>query len=207
MGPFSLYEYLSYILPGSTVLFVGVYGWYGWPYKEPGATALLGLIAAFFVVGTAIHTVGTYFVEPVALGDKPGGGPDSLWGQFGPTDRHSGEQEHFKSLFQERYGASTSLAAGFALARTEVQKDPSSSDGLDRLNQQIGFSRGMATACLVGLIIECVLSGVGRTHLLPAFWIPILGLATLLFVYRFRRFWRWYGDYVLRSITVIARNA
>jgi hypothetical protein len=204
MGPFSLYEYLSYILPGSTVLFVAAYGWYGWPYKEPGATALLGLIAASFIIGTAVHTVGTYLVEPVILGSRPGARPDSLWGQFGQDDRHYGEQEAFEALFRDRYGADTSLAAGFALARTEVQKSPGSGDGLDTLNQQIGFSRGMATGCLTGLAIECVLAGFGRTHLLPGLWIPTLAVTTWLFAYRLRRFWRWYGDYVLRSIKVIA---
>ena len=36
----------------------------------------------------------------------------------------------------------------------------------------------------------------GRTYLLPALWLPTLGVATILLVERYRRFWVRFGRYV-----------
>ena len=104
MGPFTLYEYLTFIVPGGSVLFVAIYGWYGWPWHDPGATALIGIIAAGFVVGNLLSAIGTW-LEPLLTGGHPGGRPNGLWGQFGAGDKYSGRQSEFGKLFQERYGS------------------------------------------------------------------------------------------------------
>ena len=201
MGPYSAYEYLTFVMPGATVLFVAIYGWFGWPWKEPGGTLLVGILAACFLVGNALSAIATW-LEPTLLGRRPGSAPDGLWGQFGRRDRHHGDQNTYQDLFRERYGSEIDMRRGYSLARTEVSRSVEGA-GLERLNQQIGFYRGMTVACLVAFVLEGTLAAAWHSRLDPAIWMPTLAGGTVLFGYRFRRFWRWYGDYVLRVIRLL----
>src|SRR6266545_8309707 len=83
MWPPSIYDSLSFVLPGGTVLFTSVYGWNGWPYPEPGATAAIGILAAAFVVGH-LNAALAAFLEPLAWRHRPGQRMSSTWGLFGP---------------------------------------------------------------------------------------------------------------------------
>ena len=203
MGPYSAYEYLTFILPGATVLFVSVYGWFGWPWKEPGASVLVGLVAACFLVGNAVSALATW-LQPALLGDRPGSVANSLWGQFGEGEPSAGQQQRIEEMLRARYG-DVSLQEGYGLARTEVAASPQGS-ALDRLNQQIGFYRGMTISCVIALAIEVVLAIGWHTHLPPGLWLPIFAGTSLMFGYRFRRFWRWYADYVLRTTRLLPPN-
>src|SRR5438309_9158796 len=117
MNQYSPYDYLAFVLPGGLVLFTAVYGWYGWPWKEPGATALVGLLAASFVVGNALSGLAN-FIEPMLLGSRPGKRPDGLWGQFAKGDRHEGEQQEFLGELQSRYGAKVPVERGYRQAQS-----------------------------------------------------------------------------------------
>jgi len=79
-------------------------------------------------------------------------------------------------------------------------------DDLDRINSQIGFYRGMAVASAIAFITECVYVIVWHSHLPTALWLAIFGILTVLSAYRFRRFWRWFGDYVIRTIMAMERS-
>jgi len=201
MGPYSIYDYLTFIFPGATVLLVTEYGWFGWRWHDPGGTALVGILAAAFVVGNVIAGISTW-IEPVFFHGRPGSNPDGLWGQFGRNDRHASQRDAIEALFHARYG-SNNLANGYALARTEVRNSALHGEGLKTLNQQIGFYRGMTVAALAAAILEIAFAIGWHTHLFPGVWIPVLLGSFLVFLYRYRRFWRWYGDYVIRVIQLL----
>lgn len=203
MGPYTFYDYLTFILPGGTLLFTAVYAWFGWPWSEPGATALVGLLAATFVIGNAISGVATW-VEPVFIGQWPGSKPDGLWGQFASGDRYGGRQNEIAATLKKRYGQDD-LTTNYRLAQTELRT--TSVDDLTRLNSQIGFYRGMAIACLGSLVLELALYVWWHTHLPVVLWSIIFAVAALLFIYRYRRFWRWYGDYVIRGVMNLERSS
>ena len=196
MNPYSVYDYLTFIMPGTSVLFVAFYGWFGWPWAQPGASVLVGIIAAGFIAGNAVSALATW-LEPMLLGGRPGSHTDGLWGQFAAGDRYADRKDEIEAVFKTRYGCS--LNAAYRQAQTEL-RDLGKADGLDRINQQLGFYRGMAVAAVCSLIIEIVLDLAWHTHLPPGLWIPIFLVTTWLFAYRFRRFWRWYGDYVIRGV-------
>jgi hypothetical protein len=202
MGPYSIYDYLTFILPGGIVLFAAAYGWFGWPWHEPGASALVGLLAAAFIVGNALAAIGTW-IEPLLLGASPGSTPDGLWGQFADGDRFEGRRAEITSVFESRYGEAD-LTKSYRLAQAELRTS-GKADDLSRISSQIGFYRGMAVASAICFLIELVYVCVWKSHLPTALWLSIFALLVVLSVYRFRRFWRWFGDYVLRTILALER--
>jgi hypothetical protein len=201
VNPYSVYDYLTFILPGGMLLFVSGYGWFGWPWHEPGATALVGLIAAAFVIGNALAACATW-IEPVFLGRRPGSRPDGLWGQFGERDRYAGRRDEIAGVFKNRY--KEDLPAAYRLAQTEL-RDLGKAIDLDRLNSQIGFYRGMAVASAVSFAIEVAYVVFWHSHLPTALWLGVFAILTCLFTYRFQRFWKWFGDYVIRAVMILER--
>lgn len=200
VNPYSVYDYLAFILPGSTLIFVSIYGWYGWPWGEPGASLLLGIVAAGFIVGNALAALGSW-IEPMMLGARPGSYPDGLWGQFAVGDRYAGRKEEIAGRFTTSFGGELSVA--YRLAQTELRNSGKGVE-LDRLNSQIGFYRGMSVAWLGTILVESAYAIFWNTHLLPGLWIPFFTVMFVLFVYRFRRFWRRYGDYVIREVLLMS---
>ena len=204
MGPYTVYDYLTFILPGSMVLFTAVYGWFGWPWHEPGATALVGLLAAAFIVGNALAAIGTW-IEPLLLGSAPGGVPNGLWGQFAAGDRYEGQRARIQNVFEARYHE-PDLAKSYRLAQAEL-RTLGKADDLSRISSQLGFYRGMAVASVVCFLVEVAYVCVWSSHLPTALWLSIFGILTALSIYRFRRFWRWFGDYVIRTILAMEATA
>jgi hypothetical protein len=197
----SLYDYLSFVVPGATILFVVVYGYDGWPRDEPGGSATLALVAAAFVVGYINAAVGNW-IEPTFLGNRPGGRVDPLWGTLTGSSHYSeGERTALARVLSERYGDVPKELA-YRLAYTELQQK--GLDGpLQLMNQHLGFTRGAATATAIALAINLSLAATAGTHLPIAFWGPILAGSTAAFVMRYRRFWRRFGDHVLRGISTV----
>lgn len=74
---------------------------------------------------------------------------------------------------------------------------------LARLNQQIGFYRNVAFAYLIaaGLIGGAAMAGKSNMPAIP--WMPFFVLTTMLFIYRYRRFWRYFGDNVIRCFRTL----
>jgi len=197
----SLYDYLAFVVPGAMILFVAVYGYDGWPRGEPGVAGTVALTAASFVVGYINAALGNW-LQPMFLGGKPGGRADSLWGTLGACSHYTdAERDRFTRMLTDRYD-DLPPGAGFHLAYTELQQR-----GLDGplvlMNQHIGFTRGTATATAVGLTIDIGLALTSGTHLPLVVWGPILLSAMVPFVMRYRRFWRRFGDQVLRGIYVL----
>lgn len=198
----SLYDYLSFVLPGATILLVAVYGYDGWPRGEPGAAATLGLVTAAFVVGYINAALGNS-IEGAFLGSRPGSRPDPLWGTLTGKSRYTpDEQCVFENALHERYGGDTPLHTCYRLAYTELQQREFAGR-LHVINQHIGFSRGMATACATAFVIEVGLAATTGSYLEPTLWLPLLGVAAIAFVSRYRRFWAWFGDNVLRGVRVL----
>lgn len=197
----SLYDYLGFVLPGATVLATAIYGYDGWRWGEPGASAVLALVGASFIVGYLNAALGNV-LESAALGGRVGSRPDSLWGTMrGHRSYDEAAIKRFSNLLGRRYGGHSD-DVGYRLAYTELQQR-----GLDAplrlLNQHIGFCRGMMTACVVALGFVVVYAVDGRSYLDWRLWVPTFMVAAVLFAIRFRRFWARFGDSVLRGIAVI----
>lgn len=93
-----------------------------------------------------------------------------------------------------RYG-SKPFRIAYNLAFTELHQAGKDAQ-LKVMNQQIGFYRNMAFAsALAGVSIAG--ESVHGSSLVPAVpWVPFFGLTTWMFIYRYRRFWRYFGDNV-----------
>lgn len=200
----SLYDYLGFVVPGATILFAVIYGMDGWPRAAPGSSALVGLVAAAFVIGYANASVGNA-LEPVFLGARVGTWPDPLWGTLAVKSRYSAEtREYHAAVLAKRYPG-VGQPTAYKLAYTELQQ--LKLDGpLQLTNQHIGFARGMATACLIGLLVTVGAGLGGRSHLPLTVWVPAFAGATMLFVQRYRRAWFRFGDGVLSGIALVDRT-
>jgi hypothetical protein len=202
VNPYSAYEWLSFLVPGGVILFSAFFGWKGWPYHEPGATALVGILGAAFAVGQLNAAVSSW-IEPVLWRHRPGSRQDPAWGMFGDRGTYP-EEERARILtkLQARYGQEVDFLRGYNLAYTELQQ-AAKVDRLDQLNREIGFHRNMTTACIVSAAWVAGYAIVGRQALPAMPWLLIFILAALLFAYRYRRFWRRFGDYVIRGFKTL----
>jgi hypothetical protein len=201
----TLYDYLSFVVPGSVVIAAFTLGYAGWPWARPDAASLVLLTAAAFVVGYAIAAIAN-LVEPMFLGSWPATTPNPLWGTLvGPTGMQPNEQSLYRTTMHKRYGEDIDDAACYRRGLAELrQKDLVPM--LPIINQHLGFARGMAVASAVSTIALLVCAAMHRHHLALAFWLPAGIVLTVLFVLRFRRFWRWFGESVLRSIAELERT-
>jgi hypothetical protein len=201
--PYSPYRWLAFVIPGGVILFAFFYGWNGWPFPEPGATALVGILAAAFAVGAA-NAGAANWVEPVLWLHRPGSGQDPSWGLFGtgcPYEER--ERAVIEAELRSRYGAEASFRTGYNLAYTELQHG-GKADRLNQLNEEIGFYRNMTTACIASAVVIGVYTIVwDRRALPPVLWIPLFVAMAILFGYRYRRFWRRFGDYVIRGFRTL----
>jgi hypothetical protein len=195
--PFSPYEYFSYFFPGATVFGAFWLSTVGFPAKEPGAAATLAVIGVAFVTGHVVAAIAAWF-EPLLWGQRPGRRPDPEWGMFGRSGTY--DEADRASITEDlgvRYG-SKPFRIAYNLAYTELQQAGKDAQ-LKVMNQQIGFYRNMAFAsALAGVIIAG--ESVYGSSLVPAVpWVPFFGLTTWMFIYRYRRFWRYFGDNVIRG--------
>lgn len=198
---YAAYEFLSLVIPGGLLLAAAVYGWDGWRYDEPGATALVGILAASYVVGQANAAIAN-LLEPVLWLRRPGSRQDPTWGMFGPKGTYSEQdREHILGQLRARYG-DVDFPRGYNLAYTELYQ-LGKDEQLKLANQSIGFLRNMTCACVIATCLVGAYAAAGREALPAAIWIPIGVAASVLFAYRYRRFWRRFGDYVIRGFSVL----
>lgn len=197
MNPYSAYEYLSFILPGGVLLFASFYGYHGWHWKEPGATALVGILAACFVVGHANAAVAQY-CQPLLWRQRPSNRSSSEWGMFGPHGAFPAEDD------RDRVRAGLDAAyPGLSFQQafnSAVGKIRDSDDHLKVLNSQIGLYRNLTAASLLSLVLVVYYNLSSHRHLPLLPWVPILVAVTLLFANRYRHFWRRYGAHVIYSV-------
>jgi hypothetical protein len=205
--PFSPYEYFSYFFPGVTVFGAFWLSTLGFPSKEPGAAAALAVVGIAFVAGHVVAAIAAWF-EPVLWGHMPGGRPDPQWGMFGRRGTYvEADRASITEDLGARYG-SKPFGVAYNLAYTELQQAGKDAQ-LKVMNQQIGFYLNMAFAsALAGMIIAT--ESIGGSGFVPALpWVPFFGLAAWMFIYRYRRFWRYFGDNVIRGFRGLlpTRNA
>lgn len=201
MTPYTLYDFLSFIIPGAGILAAAVFGWSGQPRTEPGASAMVGILAASFVVGH-LNAAIAVFLQPVWWGHRPGTDVPSTEGLFVARGPYGPEDERaFMAALRERFSSKHSDRALFELAYSALQRD-GKDDRLQTLNQQIGFYRNAVSACLIAAAIVVLAAATGRSYLPVALWLPTLGVSVVLLVMRYRRFWVWFGGYVLRGAVV-----
>ena len=194
---FSAYEYLTFVLPGFVVLSVSVYGWHGWPYGEPGASSLLGILIASFIVGHALSGLSNW-VEPLAWWRRPGTKVSSSQGLFGKAGLYDEKEEStIKAAFSKHYSDVSQFESQFRLAYSEALTSPIG-PRLQTLVDQIGFYRSMMVASVFSAIIVLVTETRTNENLESFFWSPFFLLLGLTFGYRYRRFWVRLGDYVVR---------
>lgn len=194
----SPYQYLTFLLPGGLVLFAVVYGWKGWPYGEPGAGAILGLSVASFMVGHALAALANFF-QASWWGHRPGSRLQSSEGLFDKAGRYAGTKDQVTKAFDSVYPNVSNFEAQFGIAYLEAQAGPLAPK-LQAFVEQIGYYRSMATASALSLGLVLIFNALDRDHL-PLFpWVPIFIASTLLYAYRFRRFWRYVGEYVVADV-------
>jgi hypothetical protein len=194
----SPYQYLTFLLPGALVLFVFVFGWNGWPYGEPGAGAILGLSAAAFMIGHALAAIANYF-QASWWGHLPGSRLQSSEGLFDEGGRYAVTQQAVTTAFEEAFPSVKTFEAQFGVAYAEAQAGPLGPK-LQAIVEQIGYYRSMATASALSLVVVVVFYSLGHRHLPLLLWTPLFLLLTLLNAYRFRRFWRYVGEYVVADV-------
>jgi hypothetical protein len=205
MDRFSPYEYLAFLLPGGLLLLAVSVVFEGWPPPDPGAGLLVILIGLAFVVGHAVASVASW-LEPVAWGHLPGQRPNPFWGtigkrgQYSETDRSQVEQD-----FRDRLGATGDLPAIYALGYTKLQQLKLDAH-LQVLNQQIGFYRNTATACLLAILLE-LSTGVFAVGTPVGSRVALYGAGLALFATRYRRFWRYFTDAVIRGVRLLEQKA
>jgi hypothetical protein len=198
--PLSLYDYISFVLPGGLVTAVAIWGWYHGPTHDPRAAAVAGLVAVAFVVGHVLAAFANLVVQPLLFLQRPGTRVDSTAGVFGRFGRYdAAEEKVIRDWFAERYGRGTSLQSAFNLAYTELRNSGWNS-GLETINEQLGFYRNMTAASVVAIALVLAYAASGRPGVALWPWLPILGVALVAFAYRFRRMWASFGDYVIRGI-------
>lgn len=177
---------------------------FGSPAKEPGAAVSLAIVGLAFVLGHAVAAAASW-LEPVLWGQAPGGQTDPTWGMFGTKGTYQeSERAPIMMALAQRYG-NLPFRSAYNLAYTELQQ-AGKDHQLKVMNQQIGFYRNMSLACLAAATIVGYLAIRGLTHLAWLPWVPFFLITAALFAYRYRRFWRNFGDNVVRGIRALPRE-
>lgn len=199
MQPFTLFDVLSFVIPGGAVLATAIFGWTGGPRSEPGGTALVGILAASFLVGH-LNTAIAAFLEPLAWGHKPGSRVKSTWGLFGGRARYSAEEQtRMMTALRAQFPGVATDQMVFDLAYTRALQTDGVRELLQTMNQQIGFYRNTACASLIAAAMVVAFAVLGHPYLAPALWVPTLAVVALLLVARYRRFWVRFADHAVRN--------
>lgn len=203
MNLYSAYDYLAFVIPGGIVLLqftVGV----GHAIGDPGAGAILLLLAAAFLVGHAVAAIASR-LQPLAWGHRPGRPPDPLWGLGGGRPYSAEEITGLKQELEARYGTGLTLLRLYQLAYTEIQhvgKDAR----LVTINSQIAFYRNAAVGLLIAAGLALVLQVTGRSTIDAWLTVPVYVFGAALFLDRYRAFWSQFADNVVRGFRILARE-
>lgn len=202
MNLYSAYEYLSFILPGAVLLFASFFGYNGWHWKEPGGTALVGILAACYLVGQANAAIAQYG-QPLLWGRRPSNKAQSDWGMFGPHGTFpTADRPDIEATLGRVYGHRP-FQQTFAEALADMRRT-GNDKFIDLLNAQIGLYRNLTSATLLSTIIVTYYNLSSRRNLPALPWIPIFVVVTILFANRYRHFWRRFGAHVVNMVRAVA---
>jgi hypothetical protein len=202
MNLYSAYDYLAFVIPGGLAISGLVVGVFGLPTAEPGASAMVGLLGLAFLIGHVLATIGSW-AQPVAWGHAPGHTADPLWGVFGSRAVYSADEaEELVHELQTKYGTGLSAGRLYQLAYTDLQQ-AGKENRLLTLNSQIGFCRNTTIALIVAFLAQIVgelaaIATPGTSWLVPTYL-----AVCLVFIARYKRLWRQFGDNVLRGFRVL----
>ena len=101
--------------------------------------------------------------------------------------------------FKQKYPEAPEFEAQFGIAYLEAQTGPLAPK-LESMVEEIGYYRSMATTSAICFFVVVVFNLADQTHLPPVPWLPAFAVATALHAYRFRRFWRYVGEYVAGDV-------
>jgi hypothetical protein len=178
---------------------------WGWPQTEPGASALVFLLGLAFLVGHMLASVAAW-LQPVVWGHAPGGSSDPLWGVFGHGGTYTDvEADRVARELERHYGAGLSRRRLYGLAYTDLQQAGKEAR-LVSLNSQIAFCRNAAVAFLVAAVAQGVGTVAGRGVLDGGWLVAAYLLGACMFAARYKRFWRQFGDNVIRGFRVLAKT-
>lgn len=202
MNPYSVYDYLAYVIPGGTVLVATQLAFAGWPSSEPGNVGLVALLAAAFLVGHGTAALAAFF-EPLVWRHRPGAPVSPLWGLEGPGGVYdSDEIEKIQGELAKRYGPGLGLKRLYQLAYTDLQQR-GKDQRLLTLNSQIGFHRNSAAALAVAVVVQA--SAILARREATGTWAvaSVYAAGVLVFAIRYKRYWRQFGDNVIRGFRVL----
>jgi hypothetical protein len=205
MNAYSAYDYLAYVIPGGTVLIAAQLAFAGWPSSEPGNAGLVALLAAAFLLGHGTAALAALF-EPLVWGHRPGAPVSPLWGLEGPRgvyDRREIESIHGE--LASRYGSGLGLKRLYQLAYTDLQQR-GKDQRLLTLNSQIGFHRNSAAAFTVAGTLQLGAILAGRDAAGGWAALALYSIGVLVFGMRYKRYWRQFGDNVIRGFRVLAAH-
>jgi hypothetical protein len=92
--------------------------------------------------------------------------------------------------------------SAYHIGRTELQQLGKDTH-LKIMDQQIGFYRNSAAASILAAIVILCEWLLGYKHFQVVPWLLIFLFMALLFAYRYRRFWRIFGDNVIRGVRAL----
>lgn len=204
LSVFGLYDFVSLVFTGAALL-AGVWWAAAGVPGEPGASTVIALMAASFVLGHAVQAVGTLWEG--RYWKLRGGWPSDARIKPGSTRAYDAA---FRSVISDalasRHGdavrqlQSTDL---FGMARADLRAD--GADGrAELMNALYGMSRGFATTALM-LIGVFVVKWIDTGDAMP--WGAAAGCALLagaLFLYRVERFGYFFADQVWRDVAALA---
>ncbi|MGI5322044.1 hypothetical protein [Actinomadura nitritigenes] len=200
MDKVSIYEYISFIMPGGAILAMILFGFEVAPTKvNPSATLLIILTAVAFLIGH-LNVAIANFLQPLAWGKRPGSWPSSTAGLFGRFGRYNeADKEYIEKVFERLFPEMSNFQKRFNLGYSILRQEQL--DGhLQVLNQQIGFYRNMTSAVIISIGTAIAAHITGHQRISLALWCPLLLIAASLFLMRYRRFWVRFGDEVIRGI-------
>jgi uncharacterized membrane-anchored protein len=198
----SVYDYLSYIVPGAVVLTAGWYAFLGAKYQEPGVFASIALVVLAYVAGLAVAAI-WYWAEPILWRHPPLSRLDRTWGLIGRHGVYPEEQRNaIQSTFAGRYRAED-FATNYDLGYAEIQESEKG-NYLLIFNQQLGLLGHLAAACVIGSVLIVVAVVLGTASVYALWWAVVLCGGSGLFAARYKYFWKRIGDQVVRQVRLMA---
>lgn len=98
-----------------------------------------------------------------------------------------------------KFAYETDFESQFKLAYAKAQTGPLG-PRLQTFVEQIGFYWSGAIASALCALLVIAFEVADKDHLPALFWSPIFLACSVTLGYRFRRFWTYLGDYVVRDV-------
>lgn len=204
---FSVYDFFGYVLAGG-VLLAGTYWAFARLPEEPGASAVLGIVALSYMAGHAVQAVATVWEGAVW---KRTGMPSANRMSDASTETSTAYEAALQALIRERVEhitgkAGLSAQTMFAIARAELRRRSSDSRA-ELMNTMYGLCRGVATA--MGLLVPVLVAAAFSTGDWKrlAIAIAVATASAALFARRAHRYSYRFADQVWHDFAALSPSA